>query len=187
MQNRSTTALIAVNNQAAGGNRILSDVKGPNLVSRIDRDVLAQTGVQKYAIMFEGVNDLGKANATEEVQNAVSDALILAMKQVALRLHAAQIPVFAATIIPFGASDIRSPFREAARQKVNAFIRGSDIFEGVVDFDAVVADPESPTNIKAEYDFGDGEHLNPTGNAAVADSFPLEMFERFAGGVRRYM
>lgn len=53
MQANPSTKLIAVNNQAAGGNRILADGLGPAAIGRIERDVLAQSGV-KYAMIFEG-------------------------------------------------------------------------------------------------------------------------------------
>jgi hypothetical protein len=36
---------VAVLNQAAGGNRVLNDGLGPNLLARLDRDLLAQSGV----------------------------------------------------------------------------------------------------------------------------------------------
>jgi hypothetical protein len=52
--------LYTILNQAAGGNRILHDVLGPNVISRLDRDILAQSGV-RYVMIFEGVNDIGLA------------------------------------------------------------------------------------------------------------------------------
>ncbi|KAJ7065043.1 SGNH hydrolase-type esterase domain-containing protein [Mycena amicta] len=186
MQNRASTKHISVNNQAAGGNRILTNVKGPNLLSRIDRDVLAQTGMTKYVMIFEGVNDLGKADATEEAQSAVGDELISAFQQIAMRLHAAEIPVFAATITPFGGATIDSPVREQQRQRVNAFIRTTDLFEAVVDFDKIVADPNEPTRLRPEFNSGDWLHPNVLGYTAVASAFPLQIFDQFADGVNRY-
>src|SRR3954463_5872911 len=70
MQKHDSTSNIATLNQAAGGNRILQDGLGPSVLSRIDRDVLAQSGV-RYAMIFEGVNDIGVASA-----DAVSQAEI---------------------------------------------------------------------------------------------------------------
>lgn len=58
MQNNSATANIAVCNQGAGGNRVLEDDNGPAAMGRVERDVIAQSGV-KYAMIFEGVNDIG--------------------------------------------------------------------------------------------------------------------------------
>lgn len=36
---------ISVVNQGAGGNQLLQDGQGPNAAARLDRDVLAQSGI----------------------------------------------------------------------------------------------------------------------------------------------
>lgn len=88
-------------NQAAGGNRVLNDGLGPNALSRIDRDVLSHSAV-KYAMIFEGVNDIGTADVTPAAQQEVGDRLIQAFQQIITRVHAMRIPIFGATITPFG-------------------------------------------------------------------------------------
>ena len=120
MQNDSATRNIAVVNQAAGGNRVLYDGLGPNAVGRIDRDVLAQSGV-RYAMIFEGVNDIGVADTTAANQTYTVDRLIQAYKQIVTRVHTFGIPMFAATITPFGAPSsaiqpYSDPLREQSRQ-----------------------------------------------------------------------
>ena len=193
MQKDSTTLQISVNNQAAGGNRILADRKlEPNLLCRIDRDVLSQSGV-KYVMVFEGVNDITLEAATTEAQTAVGDRLIAAFKQIVTRVHAAGIPIFAATITPFNVpanitipSTRSSPVREVTRQRVNAFIRTSGIFDAVIDFDKVVADPAIPSQMSAMFNSGDYLHPNVAGYTALAAAFPLDLFERFSEGVSRY-
>lgn len=189
MQTRPTTSRISVLNQAAGGNRILADGLGPNVLSRIDRDVLSHSGV-KYAMLFEGVNDIGVAAATTEAQTAIGDRLLLAYRQIAARVHAAGLPIFAATITPFsapanasGIQPYSDPTREVTRQRVNAFIRTSGVFDAVVDFDAVLRDPKIPSQLSPQYDSGDYLHPNPAGYQALAKAFPLELFDKFAGGV----
>ncbi|KAJ7065042.1 SGNH hydrolase-type esterase domain-containing protein [Mycena amicta] len=189
MQNNPPTHLISVNNQAAGGNRVLADGLGPNALGRIDRDVLAQTGKVKYAMIFEGVNDIGVADPTDLVQNAIGDALIAAYKQISTRLHAQGIPFFAATITPFSGpanqtiQPYSNPIREKQRQRINAFIRTSSIFDAVVDFDKVVKDPRIPSQLAPQFDSGDFLHPNVAGYTAMAAAFPLELFEKFAEGV----
>ncbi|KAJ6487839.1 SGNH hydrolase [Mycena sanguinolenta] len=192
MQKNPATTQISVNNQAAGGNRILADGLGPNVLGRIDRDVLAQTGV-KYAMIFEGVNDIGVENATVEAQKIIGERVIAAYKQIVTRVHAAGIPMFAATITPFGAppndSSIQpysSPIREVTRQTVNNFIRTSGVFDAVIDFDKVVADPNIPSQLAPQFDSGDFLHPNVAGYTAMAAVFPLSLFQQFAGGVSRY-
>lgn len=185
MQNHRPTSTIAVLNQAAGGNRILHDGLGPNVVSRIDRDVLAQSGV-RYAMIWEGVNDIGVADADPASQKEIGDRLIVAFQQIVTRIHAAGIPVFGATISPFGTppgSDVdqaySDPEREKTRQRVNEWIRNSGVFDVVLDFDEVLRNPEEPSQLAPEYDLGDHLHPNVKGYHALVDYFPLRIFARY--------
>ncbi|WP_456298899.1 SGNH/GDSL hydrolase family protein [Amycolatopsis mongoliensis] len=162
----------AVVNQAAGGNRVLQDGLGPNVLARLDRDLLAQSGVTR-AIVFEGINDLGTA-APASAAGTASD-LIDAYDQILTRAHAAGILVYGATLTPFGGNEgYDDPLREAARASVNTWIRGH--FDAVLDFDRVVRDPAAPTRLLPAYDVGDHLHLNPAGYRAVGTSVPAGLF-----------
>jgi lysophospholipase L1-like esterase len=180
---QSPLRAISVLNMAAGGNRILADGLGPNALGRIERDVLARPNV-RYALVFEGVNDLGTAAADPATQEAVGDRVIQAYDQMVARLHAAGIAVFGATITPMsGPGQVYGePAREAERQRVNRWIRASGRFDAVVDFDAVVRDPKNGTMLRDEYNSGDYLHLNPAGYKAMAEAVDLSLFARFAGG-----
>lgn len=175
---------IAIINQAAGGNRVLADGNGPNALGRIDRDVLAHSGTA-YALVFEGVNDIGTAAADAAAQQRLGDRLLAAYDQVVTMLHARGLPVFGATITPFGGDGqaYGAPAREATRQRVNAWIRGAGRFDAVVDFDAVVRDPGNHSILNPVYDSGDHLHPNVLGYQVMADSFDLGLFERFKDGV----
>lgn len=170
---------IPVLNQAAGGNRVLNDGLGPNLLARLDRDLLAHSGVG-WALVFEGINDIGTAAATEEAQRNVADDLIRAYEQIIIRAHARDILVYGATLTPIEGSFYfdDTGFREAARQSVNHWIRTSGMFDAVIDFDAAVRDPARPTIIAPALDTGDHLHLNPTGYKALADAVDLRLFRR---------
>ncbi len=48
-----------------------------------------------------------------------------------------------------------SPAGEDKRKAVNDWIRTSGEYDGVIDFDAVLRDPKSPSKILATYDSGD--------------------------------
>ncbi|PWN87977.1 extracellular GDSL-like lipase/acylhydrolase [Acaromyces ingoldii] len=163
-------------NQAAGGNRVLADGLGPNALGRIDRDVLAQTGAH-WVILFEGVNDIGTADATPAAQDAVVKQLLAAYDQIITRVHAQGKTIYGATITPFGLNTYGSALREASRQTVNDWIRSSQHFDAVLDFDAVVRDPANHSVIASKYDSGDGLHMNPAGYGALAASIPLSLFE----------
>lgn len=63
LQANKSTADVGVLNEGIGGNRLLQDGLGPNALARLDRDVLAQSGV-RWVIVLEGINDIGTgANA----------------------------------------------------------------------------------------------------------------------------
>jgi lysophospholipase L1-like esterase len=163
----------AVVNQAAGGNRVLQDGLGPNVLARLDRDLLSQSGV-RWAIVFEGVNDLGTAAPGTAAQ--VASELIDAYDQVITRAHAQDIQVYGATITPFGGNTAYdTPEREAARRQVNEWIRGH--FDAVLDFDRVARDPAAPGRLLPAYDVGDHLHLNPAGYRALGSSVPLGLFD----------
>ncbi|KAI0778917.1 extracellular GDSL-like lipase/acylhydrolase [Trametes elegans] len=180
---------LAFANQAAGGNRILADGLGPNALGRFDRDVLAQPGV-RYVVVFEGVNDIGVAAATTAAQTAIGDALIGALRQFVVRAHAAGLPIFGATITPFSAPGFdaavqpySSPVREATRQRVNDFIRNGGVFDGVIDFDAVVRNSSAPSQLRDNFNSGDFLHPNVAGYTAMASAFPIDLLKEFEAGV----
>jgi lysophospholipase L1-like esterase len=173
LYDRLRSANLAIINQAAGGNRVLNDGLGPNVLARFDRDVLAQSGV-RWLILFEGVNDIGTAEATPAAQKQVAEDLIAAYESLIVRAHAHGIRVYGATITPFVGSFYDDPdgLREAARQTVNQWIRTSRQFDAVLDFDKAVRDPAGPTRLLPAYDTGDHLHMNPTGYKAIAESVP---------------
>ena len=101
--------------------------------------------------------------------------------------------MFAATITPFSAPGFDStiqPYsnavREATRQRVNAWIRESGKFDAVIDFDAIVRDPSNVTQLNPAYNSGDYLHPNVAGYTAIANAFPLEIFQEFAFGVNGF-
>ncbi|MGW5265874.1 SGNH/GDSL hydrolase family protein [Microbispora sp. NPDC004025] len=178
LQSLPGTCGVAVVNQAAGGNRVLDDGLGPNALARLDRDVLAHSGVA-WLILFEGVNDIGTAEATEAAQKRVAGELVFAYDQIVTRAHARGIRVYGATLTPFGGNtpyDDARGCREAARQAVNQWIRTSGRFDAVVDFDRAARDPADPRRLRAAYDVGDHLHLNPAGYQALADAVPVGLF-----------
>jgi lysophospholipase L1-like esterase len=134
-------------------------------VSRLDRDVLALSGVTGV-LFYYGTNDLA---------NGCSDAAILASYRLIFeRLRDAGIKVYVTPITPRpGYTDLMNRYRAS----VNAFVREggncSGTCDGVVDLDAVLRDPANPNSILPAYDTGDGVHANVAGQKAIADSIPL--------------
>ncbi|KAF7523774.1 hypothetical protein G7054_g11645 [Neopestalotiopsis clavispora] len=176
---KSGVANIASDNQAAGGNTVLTGGLGPPLMQRYKRDLLQTAGV-KYALIFEGVNDIGGGSTDSSTQSRIGDQLITSFQQIASDAHKAGITVFGATITPFGGNgqSYSNPTREATRQRVNKWILsgGNGSFDAAVDFAKVLADPANPANLASQYDSGDHLHPNPKGYQAIADAFPLAIF-----------
>ncbi|MFF9090181.1 SGNH/GDSL hydrolase family protein [Streptomyces sp. NPDC014991] len=178
LRTRPDTSGIAVLNQAAGGNRVLADGLGPNVLARLDRDVLSRSGVA-WLIVFEGVNDIGTAEATAEAQRAVTADLTAGYRQIVVRAHAQGIRVYGATLTPFGGNtpyDDPAGEREASRQRVNAWIRTPGHFDAVIDFDRAVRDPATPDRLRPDLHDGDWLHLDPQGYRVLAAAVPQGLF-----------
>ncbi len=172
---------IGVVNAGIGGNRVLLDGLGPNLLARFDRDVLSRTGV-RWAILLEGVNDLGvltrDAPATPAQHAEIVAQITAGYRQMAARAHAQGIALIGGTITPFGGNDYYHPaaVTEADRLAINAFIRTSGVFDHVVDFDALLRDPARPDRLAARYDSGDHLHPSEAGYRAMGEAVPLALF-----------
>ena len=176
----SPNAPIAVLNLSLGGNRLLRDGVGPNALARFDRDILSQPGV-KWVIVLLGINDIGTAAAARAKGEwaATADDVIHAYEQMIDRAYAHDILVFGATLTPFeGFDPYYTPESEKERQRVNAWIRTSGRFDGVIDFDTVTRDPERPTRLSPKADVGDHLHLSPDGYRIMADAVDLALFIR---------
>jgi lysophospholipase L1-like esterase len=153
-----------------GGNEVVTNrvpaLYGVDALSRLDRDVLLQSGV-RYLVLMEGVNDIG-------AQNTTAAQLIAADKQIIAQAHAAGVKVYGATLTPFLGSNTDyggnygTPWGEAQWKTLNRWIRTSGAFDGVIDFAKVTADPANPLELNPAYNSGDSLHLNDAGYAAMA-------------------
>ncbi|RZM16225.1 MAG: SGNH/GDSL hydrolase family protein, partial [Sphingomonas sp.] len=177
-----STRALGVVNAGIGGNRVLLDGLGPNLLARFDRDVIARSGV-RWAILLEGVNDLGVLTRDTPVTPARHAGIVAQVTagyaQVVARAHAHSIKVIGGTVTPFGGNDYYhpGPASEADRQAINTFIRSSGLFDAVVDFDRVLRDPAHPERLSPAYDSGDHLHPSETGYRAMGNAVPLTVFD----------
>jgi lysophospholipase L1-like esterase len=175
---------IGVLDAGIGGNRILHDPAdnprfGVNALARFDRDVLAQPNV-KYLIILEGINDLGHAGTSAPVSETVSaDDIIAGLRQMIERAHEKGIKVYGATLTPFEGTTIAgyfSPEKEVKRKAINEWIRNGHAFDGVVDFDKAIRDPEHPDRMLPKYDGGDRLHPRDAGYRAMGEAIDLALF-----------
>jgi lysophospholipase L1-like esterase len=179
LQARNGTSDLAVVDEGISGNRVLHDFIGPNALARLDRDVLAQSGV-RWVIVLEGINDIGLPRAfgitTEDV---TADQIIEGHRQIIERAHAKGLAIYGGTLTSFEGTIFPGYFTaagEAKRQAVNDWIRTSGAYDAVIDFDKATRDPAHPSRLLPAYDSGDHLHPNDAGYEAMAKAVDLSLF-----------
>lgn len=170
------TKNIGVLNLGIGGNNVVRGGLGPTALDRFDRDVLAQEGV-KWLVLLEGINDIGGIKKAEDAP-VMAQKLIAAYKLMIDKAHAKGIKVYGCTILPFAKSFYDGPFKQEARNIVNAWIRDKNSgFDAVIDFDkAMVSEPNSKTILSNMHD-NDFLHPNELGYKRMGEAIDLELFK----------
>ncbi|HEY0296951.1 MAG TPA: SGNH/GDSL hydrolase family protein [Bordetella sp.] len=173
---------VAVVNAGISGARLLSDGMGVNALARLERDVLAQPGVQSVVVML-GINDIswpGTAFARESRRPA-REALAAGYRQLVEQARSRGVRVIGATLAPFEGALSGTPLddyynldKDALRRQVNDWIRHGGAFDAVIDFDAALRDPDHPARIALRFDSGDHLHPGDEGNRAMAQAVDLE-------------
>ena len=177
LQQRAKQSGIGVANAGMSANRVLADGAGPSAQSRFDRDVLAVPGA-RYVTVLEGINDIGfnDLGLGGAANPPTAEGLITAYRQLIARAHQKGLLIFGCTLTPFKGSSAYAPAGEKTREAVNDFIRTGGEFDGVIDFDQAIRDPNQPLRVLPAYDSGDHLHPNDNGYAAMADAVPLTLF-----------
>jgi lysophospholipase L1-like esterase len=163
----------AVVNAGISGGRVLTYGAGPSALARFERDVLATPGLT-HVILLEGINDISRS----AVDGVTADDIIFGYRQLITRAHERGIAIFGATLTPAGPRPNYSAALEAKRAAVNAFIRTSGEFDGVIDFDAATRDPANPLQFLPAYDSGDHLHPGDAGYRAMGEAIDLSLFRR---------
>jgi lysophospholipase L1-like esterase len=132
-----------------------------------------------------GLNDIGAGwpGGTNPDQEVSVDQIIQTHRQLIERTHAKGIKIYGVTltpnkgfVVPGTPFSLYSPGNEMKRQQVNDWIRTSGEYDGVIDFDAVLRDPDDPTRLLPRYDSGDHGHPTDKGYQAMADAIDLRLF-----------
>jgi len=166
----------AVLNAGIAGNRLLSEGTpnfGINILARFDRDVLALAGATHVVVMI-GINDIGLARDNETPSAA---ELIAAQQQIIERGHARGLKVIGATLTPFEGAAYFTQVGEAKRTALNTWIRTGKAYDGVIDFDAAVRDPQQPTKFQPQFENRDHLHPNDAGYQAMSRTIDLALFK----------
>ena len=171
-------AHVAVLNEGIGGNRVLNEGAGPSAISRVDRDVLAQSGV-RYVIVLESINDIGRLAHVQVPWDAITaPQLEWGLKQIADQAHQHGLKIIGATLTPYGGAGYYCDAGEQVREAVNDWIRTSGVFDGVVDFDKITRDPQNPKAFNPPYDSGDHLHPSDEGYKAMGEGIDLTLFAK---------
>jgi lysophospholipase L1-like esterase len=138
-------------------------------------------------VLLEGINDIGFPGAklddtylSDPADARTSQDLIDAYRQLISRAHARGVKLIGATITPCEGVDLPgyySESKEAFRQTVNNWIRTSGSFDAVIDFDAVLRNPDHPTRLLPSFASEDNLHPNDLGYRAMADAIDLAIFK----------
>ncbi len=173
---------LSVVNAGISGNRLLHNGQwirfGDAALARFDRDVLAQPNVSATIVLI-GINDLGHSKGPGAPEYVSGQDIIDGLTQIAERAHERGIRVYAATLTPFKGTvftDYYSDEKETQRLLINAWIRQSKLFDGVIDFDAAVVAPDAPGHMRPDLELSDHLHPNDAGARVMADAVPLRLF-----------
>jgi lysophospholipase L1-like esterase len=129
-------------------------------------------------IYLEAINDIGQVTKEASPEkNLTADELIFAATQLVARAHMHGIKVIGATLLPFGSKVVPDQpgwarIRPLIEQYDN-WVRTSNTFDSVADFNKATANPQDPQIILPLYDSGDHVHPSDAGYKAMADSVDL--------------
>lgn len=170
--------LRSVVNEGIGGNTVTREglippPDSPTGVERLERDVLGHHGVGTV-VLFMGTNDIRRGASLGQV--------IGSMASIAKTVKAAGLRVIGVTIIPrhnvapTPANSGWNDNKTRTRREINQWIRSRGAFDAVIDFDAVVRDPDHPDLMRASFNCGDGIHPSPAGYYAMGKAVDLALF-----------
>ena len=123
---------------------------------------------------FGGINDIGLPGLLNSMEiptlEVTAEQIISEHKRIIARIKQNGLIAIGGALTPSGGFAAPAYFEEASnakRQTINDWIRNSHSYDYVVDFDAVLRDPNKPHLIKTELT-ADGLHPNSAGYQKMA-------------------
>ncbi|MBQ2759431.1 MAG: hypothetical protein IJO68_08410 [Clostridia bacterium] len=175
-------------NKSIMGNRVLRDFSprfpckglfGFSGIRRLQKDALDYPDCS-IVILALGTNDFLQYGTIAAPKNekpdvdAVFDA-VLKMQDAVIKSGKKAVII---NTVKFGDCIDSRPEKEQLAQKYNEKLKeNADLFYAVYDQAEVLQDPDKTNCTRKEYLGNDKLHLNEKGGSAVADNFPLQLFE----------
>lgn len=178
--------MISIINSGISGNRICYDASpfspfgpwfGEAAIRRFEKDVFGRCKVDLVTVLM-GINDIfhplcGHAPQSETPTAESLEEGLLRIAQCAKR-H--QTKVIGCTITPWkDCMDLFNPASEEVRKKTNEWILNSGVFDDVLDFSTMIADPEDPEKMLSFCDSGDHVHPGAAGGLHMAQKVDLSI------------
>ncbi len=167
---------LALINKGIGGNRLLHGPASPATrnygragMERFGRDALDESGVTGIVIAI-GTNDFGHVADPAAPDWVDAGMLAAAFQDLVGEVRAKGLALYAATVPPCMGCEGFGPGQEAERAKFNAWLRGEGaaLFDGILDFDAVLRSDDQPDRMDMSWDSGDHLHPGPLGGLRMA-------------------
>ena len=153
---------------------------GDAALTRFDRDVLMQPGIT-HVVIADAINDIGQPGGTVVPASQLPslENLTSAYYQFLARAKAQGVKVIAATIMPFEGvpfANFYSTEKNRLRESLNQWIRNSGVFDGVIDLDVLMRDPDNPARLKPGMHTDNNFGPNGAGERSIAEAINLELF-----------
>ncbi|MCD8067572.1 MAG: GDSL-type esterase/lipase family protein [Lachnospiraceae bacterium] len=169
-------------NAGISGNCLLYEKKGmmgalygQKGVDRFQRDVMQEENLH-CVILALGVNDISYLNAKTK-KNINQKSYQEAVKDLVAQLRNQNVRVVGHTMTPRKGYTFGKKYTQEAeglRQEINAWLRSCNLFDLLVDTDAILRDPNAADVILEGLHQGDHLHPNEAGGQKIADGYDLQ-------------